>query len=54
MTAGCLLVREAGGLLLRFFRRAGIPDSGNLIAGNHHVTAAMAKAIAGEVPAELL
>ena len=54
MTAGCLLVREAGGHFCDFSGRAGIPDSGNLIAGNHHVTAAIAKAFAAEVPAELL
>jgi myo-inositol-1(or 4)-monophosphatase len=54
MTAGCLLVREAGGHYCDFSGRAGIPDSGNLIAGNHHGTAAMVKAIAAETPAELL
>jgi myo-inositol-1(or 4)-monophosphatase len=54
MTAGCLLVREAGGHYCDFSGRAGIPDSGNLVAGNHHVTAAMVKAFAAEVPAELL
>src|SRR5512146_2900847 len=54
MTAGCLLVRESGGHFCDFSGRPGIPDSGNLIAGNHFVTAAIVKAIAAEVPPELL
>ena len=45
MTAGCLLVREAGGHYADFAGRQGIPESGNLIAGNHHVVAAMVRAI---------
>jgi myo-inositol-1(or 4)-monophosphatase len=46
MVAGCLLVREAGGNFCDFAGKDGIiPANGNLIAGNHHVTAAMAKII---------
>jgi len=46
MTAGCLLVREAGGQYADFSGNTGMPASGNLLAGNHHLVAAMAKAIA--------
>ena len=46
MAAGCLLVREAGGTFCDFAGREGIPASGNLVAGNLHVTAALVKAIA--------
>jgi len=45
MTAGCLLVRESGGHYCDFVGTAGIPASGNLIAANHHVTAAMVRSI---------
>jgi myo-inositol-1(or 4)-monophosphatase len=54
MTAGCLLVREAGGTFSDFAGRAGIPASGNLLAGNHYVTGAMVKAIAAHAGADLL
>jgi len=53
MTAGCVLVREAGGHYCDFSGKAGIPDSGNLIAANHLLAASMVKAIASEVPATL-
>ncbi len=46
MAAGCVIVREAGGKYCDFAGRDGIPASGNLIAGNHYVTAAMVKTIA--------
>jgi myo-inositol-1(or 4)-monophosphatase len=46
MAAGCLLVREAGGKFCDFVGRDGIPDSGNLVAGNLHVSAGIIKAIA--------
>ena len=49
MAAGCLLVREAGGRYCDFTGRDGIPDTGNLVAGNVHVANAMVKAIAPEV-----
>ena len=35
MTAGCLLVREAGGHFCDFTGQSGLPASGNLIAANH-------------------
>ncbi|HEX3894875.1 MAG TPA: inositol monophosphatase family protein [Rudaea sp.] len=54
MTAGCLLVREAGGTFCDFSGREGIPGSGNLIAGNHYVTGATVKAIAAHAGADLL
>ncbi|HEX6833821.1 MAG TPA: inositol monophosphatase family protein [Rudaea sp.] len=45
MAAGCLLVREAGGQYCDFTGAAGMPASGNLLAGNHHVVSAMVKTI---------
>jgi myo-inositol-1(or 4)-monophosphatase len=54
MTAGCLLVREAGGTFCDFSGREGIPASGNLIAGNHYVTGAIVKAISTHAGADLL
>ncbi|MEP6483378.1 MAG: inositol monophosphatase family protein [Rudaea sp.] len=54
MAAGCLLVREAGGKFCDFAGRDGVPKSGNLIAGNHYVTAAMVKAISSHAGSELL
>ena len=53
MTAGCVIVREAGGHYCDFSGNAGIPDSGNLVAGNHLLAAAIVKSMAAEVPAEL-
>lgn len=49
MAAGCLLVREAGGRYCDFIGRDGIPETGNLVAGNVHVANAMVKTIAPEV-----
>jgi myo-inositol-1(or 4)-monophosphatase len=46
MTAGCLLVREAGGHYADFTGQAGIPATGNLVAGNHHLVAAVVRTIA--------
>jgi myo-inositol-1(or 4)-monophosphatase len=54
MTAGCLLVREAGGHYCDFAGRDGIPQSGNLVAGNHHLVAAMVKAISAQATPALL
>jgi len=54
MTAGCLLVREAGGAFCDFAGRDGIPASGNLVAGNHHITSGIVKAIAPVATPELL
>jgi myo-inositol-1(or 4)-monophosphatase len=54
MTAGCVIVREAGGHYCDFAGRDGIPASGNLIAGNHLLTGAMVKAIAGSATPALL
>jgi len=50
MAAGCILVREAGGQYADFNGNTCIPTNGNLIAGNHHVVSAMAKAIAPVLP----
>ncbi|KAG9556185.1 hypothetical protein KCV01_g22145, partial [Aureobasidium melanogenum] len=41
IAAGALLVREAGGVYNDFAGREGLPESGNLVAGNHKVAAAM-------------
>lgn len=49
MAAGCLLVREAGGRHGDFCGRDGMPQSGNLLAGNIKVVEAMVKAIAPEL-----
>ena len=49
MAAGVLLVREAGGKHCDFVGRDGIPESGNLLAGNIKVVDAMIKAIAPEL-----
>jgi myo-inositol-1(or 4)-monophosphatase len=49
MAAGVLLVREAGGKHCDFVGRDGMPQSGNLLAGNIKVVDAMAKAIAPEL-----
>lgn len=54
MAAGCLLVREAGGKYCDFAGRDGVPASGNLVAGNLHVTAAMTRIIAASASPELL
>ena len=53
MTAGCLLVREAGGQYADFAGQTGIPANGNLIAANHLLVAAIARTIAPLLPAEL-
>jgi myo-inositol-1(or 4)-monophosphatase len=53
MTAGCLLVREAGGQFSDFAGQSGIPANGNLIAANHLLVAAIARTIAPLLPAEL-
>jgi myo-inositol-1(or 4)-monophosphatase len=49
MAAGCVLVREAGGRYCDFSGRDGMPESGNLVAGNIAVTNAMLKTIAPEL-----
>ena len=49
MAAACVLVREAGGRYCDFSGREGLPESGNLIAGNVQVANAMVKAIAPEL-----
>ncbi len=54
MSAGCLLVREAGGNFCDFAGRDGVPASGNLIAGNHHLTSAMSKIISANATPDLL
>ena len=54
MAAGCLLVREAGGKFCDFAGRDGMPASGNLVAGNIHVAAAMVKVITANATPELL
>lgn len=54
MAAGVLLVREAGGRYCDFAGRDGIPESGNLIAGNLHVAKAMVDAIGAQATPALL
>ena len=54
MAAGCLIVREAGGRYCDMAGREGIPESGNLIAGNHKVASAMVNALQPVLTPELL
>ncbi|SFR87566.1 myo-inositol-1(or 4)-monophosphatase [Dyella sp. OK004] len=54
MAAGVLLVREAGGHYCDFAGREGIPASGNIVAGNLHVTQAMVDAIGAQATPALL
>ena len=54
MVAGCVLVREAGGKYCDFAGRDGIPASGNIVAGNHMITAAMVKVISAHAGSRLL
>ena len=49
MAAGCVLVREAGGRYCDFVGRDGLPESGNLLAGNVAVVKAMLATIAPEL-----
>ncbi|PZQ18540.1 MAG: inositol monophosphatase [Rhodanobacter denitrificans] len=53
MAAGCLLVRESGGRYCDFTGRDGLPDSGNLIAGNLKVVDGIVKTIAKDLTPEL-
>lgn len=54
MAAGCLLVREAGGKCCDYAGREGMPESGNIVAANHVLCAAMVKVIAANATPELL
>ena len=54
MAAGILLVREAGGRCGDFAGRDGVPESGNLVAGNLHVFKAMVETIGGQATPTLL
>ncbi|UXI67256.1 inositol monophosphatase family protein [Tahibacter amnicola] len=54
MAAGALLVREAGGRYCDFAGRDGLPESGNIVAGNHKVAAAVVAAIEPTLPPALL
>jgi myo-inositol-1(or 4)-monophosphatase len=54
IAAGALLVREAGGVYNDFGGREGLPESGNIIAGNHKVAAAMTDVIKTHATARLL
>lgn len=54
MAAGVLLVREAGGRYCDFAGRDGIPESGNLIAGNLNVAKALTDAIGQQATPALL
>jgi myo-inositol-1(or 4)-monophosphatase len=54
MAAGCLLVREAGGVYGDFAGREGLPESGNLIAGNHKLAQSMTEIIGANATPSLL
>ncbi|HEX7342285.1 MAG TPA: inositol monophosphatase family protein [Rhodanobacteraceae bacterium] len=54
IAAGCLLVREAGGTFTDMAGRNGLPDSGHLVAGNHHLTQAMVNVAGTTLTHELL
>lgn len=53
MAAACVLIREAGGRYCDFSGRDGMPDSGNLIAGNVRMANAMVNAIAAQLTPSL-
>jgi myo-inositol-1(or 4)-monophosphatase len=53
MAAGCLLVREAGGRYCDYMGRDGLPESGNIIAGNHILAGQIVEAIAPTLTSEL-
>ncbi len=46
MAAGCLIVREAGGRYCNMAGVDGLPESGHLVAANHHIAEQMITAIA--------
>ncbi|HXE76699.1 MAG TPA: inositol monophosphatase family protein [Rhodanobacter sp.] len=54
LAAGVLLVQEAGGQYGDFSGREGIPASGNLIAGNHHLVQGMTEVIRAHATPALL
>ena len=54
LAAGVLLVHEAGGRYGDFAGRDGIPESGNLIAGNLNVAKAMTDVVGAHATPELL
>jgi myo-inositol-1(or 4)-monophosphatase len=54
IAAGALLVREAGGIYGDFAGREGLPESGNIIAGNISVANAMTEVIKANATARLL
>ena len=54
IAAGALLVREAGGVYGDFAGREGLPESGNIIAANHKVAAAMTEVIGANATPRLL
>ncbi len=54
LAAGVLLVHEAGGRYCDFAGRDGIPESGNLVAGNLNVAKAMVDAIGQQATPGLL
>jgi myo-inositol-1(or 4)-monophosphatase len=54
MAAGVLLVREAGGRYCDFAGREGIPESGNIVAGNLNVVQSMLDAIGQQATPALL
>lgn len=54
MAAGCLLVREAGGTFTDLAGRDGLPGTGHLVAGNHHLVRAMCDIAGDTLPPALL
>jgi myo-inositol-1(or 4)-monophosphatase len=46
MAAGCLIVREAGGRYCNMVGVDGLPESGNLVAGNHRIAEEIVTTIA--------
>lgn len=54
MAAGVLLVHEAGGRYCDFAGRDGIPQSGNIVAGNLNVAKALVEAIGQQATPALL
>jgi myo-inositol-1(or 4)-monophosphatase len=53
MAAGCLIVREAGGHYCNLAGRDGLPESGNLVAGNHRIVGDILATVAPVLTPEL-
>lgn len=53
ISAGCLLIQEAGGLVSDFGGKQDFLDSGNIVAGNPKIYEAVYKTVTAKLPKEL-